>query len=409
MVVEGDRGAVVLGDNISIVQELGRNGIDCTVMMHHRAPSTFSRYVRYVHCPDPSIHEDKAIGSLGDLCRRRGDRPVVIPASDQWVMALSRHRELVEEFCVPCVANREAVELILDKERFCRLGHAKGYMTPRCWGCEDLGRLGEDEFPILAKPRLHRWSSNDARRSTQDEMVRLRFTVIHDLSELDRFLEREEGLLGHLFFQELVRGPTSNLYSFGAYVDRSSSILASVSGHKIRGCMTNHGDCNLGERTTLPEEMVITAERIIADLGITGLIEFEYKIDSRTGESRLVEVNPRPWSWIGMAPACGVDLPLIAYRDLTGALEPPVCSSFQGSVKFVRLSYDLPNCLVYHRKDSNGWGRSLGEWRNDVKADRLVLYEAGAGDWLVSTVLAVEALQSMGGYTLRAITKRFRP
>jgi hypothetical protein len=37
-----------------------------------------------------------------------------------------------------------------------------------------------------------------------------------------------------------------------------------------------------------------------------------------------MEVNPRLWQWHGLAAACGVDLPLIAYRDLTGERVEPV-------------------------------------------------------------------------------------
>ncbi len=36
-----------------------------------------------------------------------------------------------------------------------------------------------------------------------------------------------------------------------------------------------------------------------------------------------MEVNPRLWQWHGLAAACGVDLPRIAYWDLLGARLPP--------------------------------------------------------------------------------------
>jgi hypothetical protein len=42
-----------------------------------------------------------------------------------------------------------------------------------------------------------------------------------------------------------------------------------------------------------------------------------------------MEINPRLWQWHGLASACGVDLPLIAYRDLTG--ESVVPASMNGA------------------------------------------------------------------------------
>ena len=45
--------------------------------------------------------------------------------------------------------------------------------------------------------------------------------------------------------------------------------------------------------------------------------------DPRDGRYKLLEVNPRLWQWHGLAAACGVDLPWIAYRDLVGDPLPP--------------------------------------------------------------------------------------
>ena len=51
-----------------------------------------------------------------------------------------------------------------------------------------------------------------------------------------------------------------------------------------------------------------------ARLGHTGLSQVEFKRDPRDGVLRLMEINPRLWQWHGLAAACGVDLPRIAYR-----------------------------------------------------------------------------------------------
>jgi predicted ATP-grasp superfamily ATP-dependent carboligase len=39
-----------------------------------------------------------------------------------------------------------------------------------------------------------------------------------------------------------------------------------------------------------------------------------------------MEVNPRLWQWHGLARACGVDLPRIAYLDVLGRPQRPVSS-----------------------------------------------------------------------------------
>ena len=56
---------------------------------------------------------------------------------------------------------------------------------------------------------------------------------------------------------------------------------------------------------------------------MVGLSQVEFKRDPRDGSYRLMEVNPRLWQWHGLAAACGVDFPRIAYEDLVGEKPDP--------------------------------------------------------------------------------------
>ena len=66
------------------------------------------------------------------------------------------------------------------------------------------------------------------------------------------------------------------------------------------------------------DEVVEQGLALLRQLGFHGLSQVEFKRDPRDGAYKLMEVNPRLWQWHGLAAACGVDLPLIAYRDLLG-------------------------------------------------------------------------------------------
>jgi len=66
------------------------------------------------------------------------------------------------------------------------------------------------------------------------------------------------------------------------------------------------------------DEVVDAGLHLLRALGCNGLSQVEFKRDPRDGKFKLMEVNPRLWQWHSLARASGVDLPLIAYRDLTG-------------------------------------------------------------------------------------------
>jgi hypothetical protein len=83
------------------------------------------------------------------------------------------------------------------------------------------------------------------------------------------------------------------------------------------------GSCRVGESLWV-DEVVDEGLRLLHALDFHGIAQVETKYDPREGRYKLIEVNPRLWQWHGLAAACGVDLTLIAYRDLLGERVEPV-------------------------------------------------------------------------------------
>ena len=57
--------------------------------------------------------------------------------------------------------------------------------------------------------------------------------------------------------------------------------------------------------------------RVLQELGYWGISEIEF-VEDADGRPLLLDVNTRPWKWVGLPVAAGVDLPLLAYRDAVG-------------------------------------------------------------------------------------------
>lgn len=215
------------------------------------------------------------------------------------------------------------------------------------------------------------------------QMDALRLTVLRDRSSLDEFVTVHHEHLEHLLFLEYVEGLSDRMYTVGVYADRESEILGMFTGRKVRGFPPDIGDCRLGQVEEMPRELKDLVKQMCRDLGYQGIAEFEFKQDAKTGDSSLIEVNPRSWSWVGITPACSVSLPWIAYADLTG-VEPMTYTESAaptGSVKWVRVLEDLPNCLIRNQAAGYAdWDLSLCEWWRSLQADRLVVAEFSADD-----------------------------
>ena len=121
--------------------------------------------------------------------------------------------------------------------------------------------------------------------------------------------------------QELVPGGDDALYSVGSYLARDGQPLGVFCGRKLRQTPPGIGTCRVGEAVWV-QEIVDGARRLLRSFGYHGLSQVEFKRDARDGRFKLMEINPRLWQWHGLAVACGVDLPRIAYADLTGRERP---------------------------------------------------------------------------------------
>jgi predicted ATP-grasp superfamily ATP-dependent carboligase len=122
--------------------------------------------------------------------------------------------------------------------------------------------------------------------------------------------------------QELIPGGDGELYSLGSYLRADGEALGLFCGRKLRQTPPGVGTCRVGEAVWV-QEVVDAGLRLLRALRFHGLSQVEFKRDPRDGRFKLMEVNPRLWQWHGLAAASGVDLPLIAYRDLTGEQVAP--------------------------------------------------------------------------------------
>ncbi len=385
-------------NGLSVIHELSAHGVPCIAMDSARSVGTFSRYARYVRCPSPASDESRFVEFLHDFCAAQPRKPVLFPTNDEWAVAVSKAKARLSEVAIPCVGDWEAVGLTVEKDRFYEFGQQRGYPVPTTWDPDEVHRLSRDEFPIVAKPRFRRNASDGELVAVTRAMGRLRLSVLEDGPDLERFVAAERALLPNLVFQEFVPGASDSMYTVGLYVDRNCETRAVFTGRKVRGFPADIGDCMVGEVHGVPEEVVDLSTRLARELRLSGLMEIEYKRDARTGRYRLIEVNPRPWSWIGITPRCGVSLPLIAYRDLAlGERDDGVTrvAKPDGSVRYYRAVSDLLNSTLRYRRSFPQWQKSpLSWWRELRGTPEVVLAEFRARDYTVGLVAVLEELWS---------------
>jgi predicted ATP-grasp superfamily ATP-dependent carboligase len=80
-----------------------------------------------------------------------------------------------------------------------------------------------------------------------------------------------------------------------------------------------------------------------------GLVNVEFKRDTRDGTLRLVEINPRTVGWNQLAVSAGIDFPWINYQYLSGDVQPVPATDFRQGVKYVNEYLEIRAFLAGRR------------------------------------------------------------
>lgn len=168
--------------------------------------------------------------------------------------------------------------------------------------------------------------------------------------------------------QEYIPGPSSNHYFVDGFVDAKGVFRAVFVRRRLRMYPPAFGNSSL--MVTVSRESARAAVddlmRLLSGIGYRGIFSAEFKQDARDDRFKLLEVNARPWWYIGFAAQCGVDVSTLAYRDALGD-EIETIESYPAGIRCVAPHLDLRAYLSEHP------GRVLGpaRWARSIAGARL--------------------------------------
>ena len=278
-------------NGLAAIRSLGRAGIRVLAIDHRPSALGFrSKYAERLLSPDPFEDEQRFVNfmrALGEV--------VVFPTHDDSLNAIARYADDLQVLAP--FPEWDTLERVQSKRAQLEQAEAAGI---------DIPMLDPETFPVIVKPER----SVEFKRRYRRQAFRCETP-----SELEEALAKTEEF-GPIV-QELIPGGDDTLYTVGSYLDADGRALGVFCGRKLRQTPPGIGTCRVGEAVWV-QQVVDSALRLLRAFGYHGLSQVEFKRDARDCRYKLMEINPRLWQWHGLAAACGVDLPRIAYADLTG-------------------------------------------------------------------------------------------
>ena len=285
---------------LAAVRGLGRLGIRVTVgESTYLAPALFSRYChRRVHTPSPVLHPSRYLDFLDDYLSRH-QHHVLMPMEEDTLLLLARNRERFNEKTRLPFGAYQHLLFARDKLKVLKQAQDLGISTPRTFEINSLAeakQLGRQlEYPVVVKPRVGSGSAGVQYLAGPDQLYDSLAQAFQagQLPVLQERLPADGEGIGASFL-----------------LDQDHRVRASFIHRRIREYPVQGGPSTL-RQSIIHEQARRDGTRLLESLRLVGVAMVEFKIDSRDGQAKLLEVNPRFWGSLALAIDAGVNFPFL--------------------------------------------------------------------------------------------------
>jgi D-aspartate ligase len=358
-------GAVVVGGDyqgLGIVRSLGRKGVPVCVIDDEQSISRYSRYTTHA-ITVPSLRDEKqTVDTVLEIGQRLNlEGWVLYPTREETVAAFARYRLLLSPFFRVPTPEWETTQWFWDKRKTYELAEELGIPIPRTWYPNTLEELEQvtGDAPYVVKPAI---------KEHFIYATKVKAWRANDRTELRQFFERAAAQVqpGEVMIQELIPGGGTQQFSYCAFF-KDHRAIGSMMVRRSRQHPPEFGRAStFVETIDLPilEEMSV---RFLSAINYYGLVEMEYKLDSRDGKYKLLDVNGRTWGYHSVGQSAGVDFPHMLFADMVG----DVVRAQRGrvGVKWIRLLTDVPTAVSEILKGRQNWWAYLRSMHNiDVES-----------------------------------------
>lgn len=338
--MSSDACAVVLGGataGCSIIHELHAHGVGPIVLLDKRARTgSLSRRIAEFQlvAPESGALRDALLG-----IHARYGRCVLFPTFDEHLEQLVEvHDELAHACHLPF--NPENLTASLSKITQYEACERLGVAYPRTTylhGVQDLEGLSEIPFPFLLKPQ------EKTREVIQPRLVESAADLTTHRPIVEKHLSQGISYLA----SEFVPGDGSNIHAYVGLRTADGRILNEWIGKKLSQYPHEFG-VFASASNQCPEEVRVLGRKLIDGMDLHGIVEPEFKYDSRDGSFKLMEINLRSMGWVHVGHLSGVPLHYCQFLHATGQDVPHFEQDQARDIRLIQLQSEVSNLL--HRE-----------------------------------------------------------
>jgi len=302
-------GALILGGDhgsLGVARSLGRRGIPVWFLTDDKIIAKFSRYTeRTVYWDGPE--ELGAVEYLDGLAVAQGLTGwVLYPAGDREVKLVAQNHAALSHNFKLITPPWEITRIAADKHLMYERAAALGIAYPKSYYPRDRAELSETDypFPLVLKPSL---------KEGVNTLTQAKAWRIASRAELLEKYDIAAALIpaDHIVLQELVVGTGMAQFSYTG-VWKDGAPVVSMIARRTRQYPIEFGTGTFVESIE-QDDIEQAANAFLKSIGYSGLVEIEFKYDARDGKYKILDVNPRVWTWNAIGERAGVDFAYVQW------------------------------------------------------------------------------------------------
>lgn len=331
--------AIVLASHtmgLAVIRALGGMGVPIVAIVYQETEDMgyVSKYVsEKIAAPHPEKFEDQFVALLEDQAERLGGG-ILIPTSDETLVAVSRHKARLERHYRVACTEWGITEQFVDKKRTYALADAIGVPAPKTTiphSLEDVERYSQGiQYPCLVKPcQSHSYYNRFKRKMTRVENLEQMIAAYQEAANA--------GL--ETMLQEFIPGDDSQGVNYNSYFYKGEP-LVEFTAEKVRNAPPGLGSPRVAVSKRIPE-VLEPGRKILQAMGFYGYACTEFKKDARDGIYKLMEVNGRHNLSGLLAVQCGINFPWLHYKHLVWGELPAITEDYQTGVYWIDIVRDV--------------------------------------------------------------------
>lgn len=312
------------------------------LLYHKNSPVRFSRYCHdYRVLPSPSQDPESALEVLLEVSGGCDEIPVLYYVEDSMLNLVQNNRTTLDRHYHLLMPDDSIAQACNDKAKFANFARVHGLPIPRQISSKEIeeGRdIHELGFPLVIKPSSHvGWFKSSAIKATGGNPSKI--VLAKDRAEANTLLALTREFTKDFVVQEFIPGAENQIYSYHAFANENFEPIGWYVGRKIR-CYPSVGGVSTYIELVHDMPLAELGRDILNKLRICGPVKMDFKKDPRTGAVYLLEINLRFNLWHHLGAACGVNLPVLAYRYFSGELVRQA-SCYRTDLRWMSFKYDM--------------------------------------------------------------------